>query len=64
MCYKLLCPCGATQWCRGDREPDTNATNVEPDDGAWEGGSAGCDHSDFEIAGSEPDVDEEPDYDD
>ena len=62
MRYKLKClDCGATQWCQGDFEADTNAANVEP--GAyWDGGRSGCDHSNYEIVDSEPDVDEEPEY--
>ncbi len=52
MNYKVKClVCGATWWCKGDYEPDTNATNL--DDSEVHEGQCQC-GGEEEIIDSEP----------
>lgn len=59
MMYKVKCPtCGATWWCRGDYESDTNATNL--DDSKIHEGQCQCGDG-VEILDAEP-IDFEDSY--
>lgn len=50
MRYKLRCRhCGATQWVRGEDDPETNSfAHVDPVTDEWDGDSPDCDHPDTE----------------
>jgi hypothetical protein len=49
MYYLIRClSCGATQWCSGTEESDTNAWEVELDDDDWHDGNPNCTHEEYE----------------
>jgi hypothetical protein len=47
--YHLKCKCGATCWCRGEDDPDTNSCEYYLDDVDWDGGDPACGHEDYEC---------------
>ena len=60
MRYLVKCTkCGATQWCKGEEDDDTNAGEYHPDDDKWIGQDEdvirNCAHDEIECIDSEDD---------
>lgn len=60
MKFKLVCNiCNLSIWIRGDYDYETNATELDDNDSAWEDGCKHITNGDFEITDSEYDDDED-----
>lgn len=54
MNYKLKCTtCGATCWCAGSFDRETNATELKDQPLEWDNETIECDHPDHEIIDEE-----------